>query len=55
MLPLATSKIWQSVRGLPALERDTLRRHVTALVIGGMKPPQRSAQKKRRISSRIKS
>jgi AcrR family transcriptional regulator len=55
MLPLATSKIWQSVRGLPALERDTLRRHVTALVIGGMKPPQRSAQKKRRTSSRIKS
>lgn len=55
MLPLATAKIWQSARGLPALERDTLRRHVSALLIGGMQPPQRSRQPKQRASSRSKS
>jgi AcrR family transcriptional regulator len=54
MLPLATSKIWQSARGLPALERDALRRHVTALLMGGMQP-QRSAPPKRRACSRSKS
>ena len=54
MLPLATAKIWQSARGLPALERDTLRQHVTALLIGGMQPPQQAVQTKRRASSRSK-
>jgi AcrR family transcriptional regulator len=43
MLPLATSKLWQSVRGLPAIGRDGLRRHVTALLIGGMQPVLRAA------------
>jgi AcrR family transcriptional regulator len=38
MLPLATAKIWQSARGLPVIERDALRRHVTTLLIGGMQP-----------------
>jgi hypothetical protein len=38
MLPLATAKIWQSARGLPVIGRDALRRHVTALLIGGMQP-----------------
>ncbi len=38
MLPLATSKIWQSARGLPPIERDALRRHVSALLAHGMQP-----------------
>lgn len=38
MLPLATSKIWQSARGLPPIERDVLRRHVSALLANGMQP-----------------
>jgi AcrR family transcriptional regulator len=55
MLPLATAKIWQSARGLPVIERDTLRQHVTALLIGGMQLPQRLRQPKHRVSSRSKS
>jgi AcrR family transcriptional regulator len=55
MLPLATAKIWQSVRGLPVIERDALRRHVSALLIGGMQPLPRAAQPKRRVASRSKS
>jgi AcrR family transcriptional regulator len=43
MLPLATAKIWQSARGLPVIERDALRRHVTALLIGGMQPGPHTA------------
>jgi AcrR family transcriptional regulator len=38
MLPLATSKLWQNTRGLPKVERDALRRHVTALLAGAMRP-----------------
>lgn len=53
MLPLATSKIWQSVRGLPALDRDVLRRHVSALLSGGMLPARKGPQK-HRVSSRSK-
>jgi AcrR family transcriptional regulator len=55
MLPLATSKIWQSERGLPVIERDALRRHVSALLIGGMRPLPRAAQPKRRVASQSKS
>jgi hypothetical protein len=61
MLPLATAKIWQSARGLPVIERDALRRHVTALLIGGMQPLPRTAQARakptprRREASRSKS
>jgi AcrR family transcriptional regulator len=55
MLPLATAKIWQSARGLPALERDSLRQHVSALLIGGMQLPPRAGQPRRRASSRSKS
>jgi hypothetical protein len=55
MLPLATAKIWQSARGLPVIERDALRRHVSALLIGGMQPLPRAAQPKRRVVSRSKS
>ncbi|WP_232071581.1 TetR/AcrR family transcriptional regulator [Paraburkholderia pallida] len=39
MLPLATSKLWQNTRGLPKIERDALRRHVTALLAGAMRVP----------------
>lgn len=39
MLPLATSKLWHSARGLPALDRDALHRHVAALLGFGMQPP----------------
>ncbi len=40
MLPLATSKLWQSTRGLPKVEREALRRHVTALLAGAMRVPE---------------
>jgi AcrR family transcriptional regulator len=36
MLPLATSKLWQSARGLPRFDRDVLHRHVSALLGSGM-------------------
>jgi TetR/AcrR family transcriptional regulator len=39
MLPQAAAKMWQSIRGFPAIERETLQRHVTALLLGGMHPP----------------
>jgi AcrR family transcriptional regulator len=51
MLPLATSKIWHSARGLPKLDRDVLHRHVSALLTAGMLPP---AARARRASSRSK-
>jgi AcrR family transcriptional regulator len=54
MIPLATAKIMQSVPGMPAVERDMLHRHVTALLIGGMQPAQPSLQTKRRAASRSK-
>ena len=38
MLPLATSKVWQSARGLPPLDRASLQRHVAALLECGMRP-----------------
>lgn len=39
MLPLATSGLWQTTRGLPKVEREALRRHVTALLAGAMRAP----------------
>ncbi|CAG9196833.1 TetR family transcriptional regulator [Paraburkholderia caribensis] len=39
MLPQAAARMWQSIRGFPAIERETLQRHVTALLLGGMNPP----------------
>ncbi len=39
MLPLATAKLWHSARGLPPIDRDTLHRHVRALLGSGMQPP----------------
>lgn len=55
MLPLATAKIWQSARGLPVIGRDALRRHVSALLTGGMQPLSRAAPPKRRRTSRSRS
>jgi hypothetical protein len=46
MLPQAAAKMWQSIRGFPAIERETLQRHVTALLLGGMNPPAERAARK---------
>ncbi|MEM5343439.1 TetR/AcrR family transcriptional regulator [Paraburkholderia azotifigens] len=46
MLPQAAAKVWQSVRGFPAIERKTLQQHVTALLLGGMRAPAASAVRK---------
>jgi hypothetical protein len=54
MIPLATAKIMQNVPGIPAVERDMLRRHVTALLIGGMQPPRRPLKAKRHAPQRSK-
>src|SRR5579863_1686574 len=43
MLPLATSKIWQSARGLPRFDRAMLHRHVRALLGYGMQVPEASS------------
>lgn len=47
MLPLATSKLWQSTRGLPKIERDALHRHVSALLWAGLQPPPATKTKAR--------
>lgn len=54
MLPLATSKIWHSVRGLPKPDPEALRRHVTALLTYGMQPPRAAATPRRRPAARSK-
>lgn len=54
MLPLATSKIWHSVRGLPKPDPEALRRHVTALLTHGMQPPRAAATPRRRPAARSK-
>ena len=51
MLPLATAKIWQSVRGLPVIGRDALRRHVTALLISGMQPGPHTASAQAQVQA----
>ncbi|WP_321925642.1 TetR/AcrR family transcriptional regulator [Paraburkholderia guartelaensis] len=38
MLPLATSKIWQSSPGFPQIEREALHRHVSALLSAALRP-----------------
>lgn len=43
MLPLATARLWQNTRGLPKVERDALRRHVTAVLAGAMRVPAGTA------------
>lgn len=56
MLPLATSKMWQNTRGLPTIERDALRRHVTALLASGLLPaPAAPAQARASRSTRSRS
>ncbi|MGH8210025.1 MAG: hypothetical protein ACREU6_10605 [Steroidobacteraceae bacterium] len=55
MLPLATSTIWRGARGLPVLERDTLRRQFPALLTGGMQPLRPAKPPKRLASLRSKS
>ncbi|MGV2293548.1 TetR/AcrR family transcriptional regulator [Trinickia sp. YCB016] len=45
MLPLATSKIWKSARGMPQFDRDVLRRHVRALLGYGMQVPEASSSR----------
>lgn len=46
MLPLATSKVWQSqsARGLPTFDRELLHRHVDALLRSGMQIPRSRAR-----------
>lgn len=40
MLPLATAKVWQGLRGMRPISRDALRRHVAALLTSGLVPPR---------------
>ncbi|SDE19912.1 TetR/AcrR family transcriptional regulator [Paraburkholderia lycopersici] len=49
MLPLATSKLWQSTRGFPKIEREALQRHVSALLRAALRP---APQEKRAASSK---
>ena len=52
MLPQAAAKVWQSIRGFPAIDRETLQQHVTALLLGGMRAPAaRTARKTARRPS----
>jgi AcrR family transcriptional regulator len=37
MLPLATATTWQSTSGLPKIDRDTLHRHVSALLSAALR------------------
>ncbi|MEI6002928.1 TetR/AcrR family transcriptional regulator [Paraburkholderia bengalensis] len=60
MLPQAAATLWKSIRGFAPIERDTLQRHVTALLLGGMSPPPASAataarKRARRPSTRPRS
>ncbi|MFD1972317.1 TetR/AcrR family transcriptional regulator [Trinickia caryophylli] len=36
MLPLATAKVWQGLPGMPEIDRETLHRHVAALLANGL-------------------
>ncbi|MEX3950049.1 TetR/AcrR family transcriptional regulator [Paraburkholderia sp. EG287B] len=47
MLPLATSKLWQSVRGFPKIEREALHRHVSALLSAALRPAPQAARARR--------
>ncbi|ACC73446.1 TetR/AcrR family transcriptional regulator [Paraburkholderia phymatum] len=54
MLPQAAAKVWQSIRGFPAIERESLQQHVTSLLLGGMRAPAAHTARKtaRRPSTR---
>jgi AcrR family transcriptional regulator len=47
MLPLATSKLWQSVRGFPKIEREALHRHVSALLSAALRPARQATRARR--------
>ncbi|MEM5398527.1 MULTISPECIES: TetR/AcrR family transcriptional regulator [Paraburkholderia] len=47
MLPLATSKLWQSVRGFPKIEREALHRHVSALLSAALRPAPQATRARR--------
>ncbi|WP_042268254.1 TetR/AcrR family transcriptional regulator [Paraburkholderia heleia] len=51
MLPLATSKLWQSVRGFPKIEREALHRHVSALLSAALRPAPQDARARRATGS----
>jgi AcrR family transcriptional regulator len=51
MLPLATSKLWHSARGLPPINREALQRHVAALLGFGMQPPAPARRTRARRST----
>jgi AcrR family transcriptional regulator len=55
MLPLATSTIWQSIRGFPKLERDALHRHVTALLSAALRPAPQEKRARRAAGSQEES
>jgi AcrR family transcriptional regulator len=55
MLPLATSRIWQSMRGFPQLERDALHRHVTALLSAALRPAPQEKRARRATRSQEES
>ncbi|WP_069261402.1 TetR/AcrR family transcriptional regulator [Paraburkholderia nodosa] len=51
MLPLATSKLWQSVRGFPKIEREALHRHVSALLSAALRPAPQTTRARRTTGS----
>ncbi|MEM5446886.1 TetR/AcrR family transcriptional regulator [Paraburkholderia guartelaensis] len=51
MLPLATSKLWQSVRGFPKIEREALHRHVSALLSAALRPAPQTTCARRTTGS----
>ncbi|MEX3923168.1 TetR/AcrR family transcriptional regulator [Paraburkholderia sp. BR10936] len=51
MLPLATSKLWQSVRGFPKIEREALHRHVSALLSAALRPAPQATRARRATGS----
>ncbi|MBP0594865.1 TetR/AcrR family transcriptional regulator [Paraburkholderia sp. LEh10] len=52
MLPQAAATLWQSIRGFAPIERDTLKRHVAALLLGGMKTPATAPRAPRKTARR---
>ncbi|HEY4802073.1 MAG TPA: TetR/AcrR family transcriptional regulator [Paraburkholderia sp.] len=52
MLPLATSKIWQSTPGFPKIERDALHRHVSALLSAALRPAPQERRARRATRSK---
>ncbi|WP_322030182.1 TetR/AcrR family transcriptional regulator [Paraburkholderia sp. J76] len=50
MLPLATSKLWQSARDFPKIEREALHRHVSALLSAALRPAPQEKRARRAAS-----